>query len=464
MRSKMALSAEEWSFTQFGRVRLGDERRTQRVVRLAAQMLRRPSASIPAQTGRWSDTKASYRLFDQDEVTFDALGKNHWQATRTSARSRTTTLMIQDTTDLSFSHREDVIGLGPVGNGEGQGFILHSTLAVDPTGSGEVLGLACQFLLCRDGIHPEETRSQRKHRRRESEIWGQSVVAIGRSEEQSRWIHVCDRYADNFEMFEACRRTQVDFVIRMAQDRRCAPTHEDAKASKRLMQWVRTLPAVGHKTLELRQRPGRHARLARLSVAYSAVTIFVPKFDRSTLSPWRGWVVRVWEPNTPEDEESIEWVLLTSVLVESAGQAEQIAGWYSLRWLVEEYHKCLKTGCQVEARQMETRGRLEACIGILALIAVRLLQLKLWARSAPQDPAAKCASSMHVRVLSAYYNIPTGSMTANEFWRKVAQLGGFLGRRSDGDPGWQTLWRGWLQLDAMTQGASLLQSENANCG
>jgi len=172
----------------------------------------------------------------------------------------------------------------------------------------------------------------------------------------------------------------------------------------------------------------------------------------------------VWEADTPAGEEPIEWVLLTSVPVASAEDALTISHWYSLRWLVEEYHKALKTGCQVEERQMETRGRLEACIGLLTVVAVRLLQLKLWARQEPEKPATDCASPLHVQVLAAYWKRPLAAMTAREFWRDVARLGGFLGRKSDGDPGWQTLWRGWQQLEAMTIGAALAQHGIRNCG
>ena len=174
-------------------------------------------------------------------------------------------------------------------------------------------------------------------------------------------------------------------------------------------------------------------------------------------------MIRVWEPNTPTGEEPIEWVLLTSVPATSLDDALMISHWYALRWLIEEYHACLKSGCKVEERQLETRRRLEACIGFLAIVAVRLLQLKLLARHQPQAPATTCASPLHVRLLAAYWKKPLEAMTAREFWRDVARLGGFLARKGDGDPGWKTLWRGWLELEAMTAGATLFQ-EMQKCG
>jgi hypothetical protein len=456
---------EVWVERQFGDADLGDRRRTRRAVKVAVGMARLPGGSTPAQAGLWKDTKASYRLFDCDEATHSALIEPHVKQTRREANLRPTVLMVQDTSDLSFSGRSTIDGLGPIGNGQGQGFVMHSTLAIDPSGEGEILGLAHQTLLCRDGIHPKETKTQRKRRWRESQMWLQSVAAVGRPASNVQWVHVCDRYADFFEMFDACRTMGVDCVIRLAQDRRCSPGHAAAEPDTHLIQWARSLPACGETILTLRARPKRKARVATLCLAYSEVTLFEPKIGGRGAPPIHGWVVRVWEPDPPADEEPIEWVLLSTVSVKEVAEAKRIIDWYSCRWLIEEYHKCLKTGCRVEARQLETRQRMEACIGMLAVLAVRLLALKLVARRDPKAAAKPHVSDLHIRVLSAYRNKkPTASITAYEFWREVAKLGGFLARKGDGEPGWQTLWLGWLQLEAMTVGAELYQERIARYG
>jgi len=131
---------------------------------------------------------------------------------------------------------------------------------------------------------------------------------------------------------------------------------------------------------------------------------------------------------------------------------------------VEEYHKCLQTGGVVERRQLQHADRLEAGIGMLAIVAVRLPQLKLRAKAEPDRPALQAASAEHARVLAAYRGRSAESWTVREFWREVAKLGGFLGRKSDRDPGWQTLWRGWQKLDLMTIGANLTLAKDQNCG
>ncbi|MDK1104383.1 MAG: IS4 family transposase, partial [Actinomycetota bacterium] len=338
-------------------------------------------------------------MFNEEEVTFEALGREHWQLTRAEAGKRQVVLMIEDTTELDYTPHPSAEDLGPIGNGGGQGMLLHNTLALDPNGAGEVLGLSHQILFCRQPAPADETVTQRKHRDRESQIWGQSVEAVGSPPAGSQWVHVCDRGADNFEMFDACRKTQVDFVIRMAQNRRCVAGHDVSGAQPvRLIEWVRTLPAAGEKTLHLRRRRKRSPREAQLRIAYSAVTLLPPWLDRDA-SPCPGWVVRVWEPDTPSGEDPIEWILLTSVPVESLEDAMTISHWYSLRWLVEEYHMCLKTGCKVEQRELKKRARLEPCIAILGIVAVQLLQLKLTARNKPNAPATACAPPLHVQLL-----------------------------------------------------------------
>lgn len=456
MRTVSCCEAGMWAESNFGQTDLGDRRRTRRAVSLAASMLRHPAASLPRQAGTWAAAKASYRLFDQDAVTLDALQSAHWEFTRDEARRRNVVLMIEDTTELDYTYRGETEGLGPIGNGKGRGFLLHSTLAVDPRGTGEVLGLAYQMMLRRVPRDKRETRTQRKQRQRESHVWPTSVRSVGASESKSRWIFVGDRAADSFETFEACEETDTDFLIRVAQNRRAALGHKADQPTGQLLDLVRSLPTSSSKELSIRTRPHRKKRVAKLSVAFSEVSVFAPWLNDRKVGPLRCWLVRVWEENPPPNEDAIEWVLLTSIAVESKESAVTVTDYYSMRWLVEEYHKCLKTGCSVEQRQLQTADRLEGCIGLLAVVAVRLLQLKLIAKSKPDSPAMKCAPREHVEVLAAFRGCSPQSWSVHEFWREVAKLGGFLGRKGDGEPGWQTLWRGWQQLDYMTLGARLV--------
>lgn len=467
MRCQMSFAPDRWAKEQFGSAELGDKRRTDRAVQVATRMACNPAASIPRQAGSFHDAKATYRMFDCDDVTFEGLIEPHMASVRQRAGASSTVLMVQDTTHLDFTKHPAAEELGPIGNGRGRGFIMHSTLAIDPEGSGEVLGLAAQQLFCRDEktLSSGETRTQRLQRERESRLWPESVAAVGSApDDRTQWVHVCDRQADVFATFDTCRQFDVDCVIRVCQNRRCAPGHHAEAAEKRLLDWTRSLRAGGEKTLPLRSRPNRKRRDARLKLAWAPMTLFEPELGAQGRHPLHAWVVRAWEPKTPKGEDPIEWVLVVTMPVENVEDAKRILHWYSLRWLIEEYHKCLKTGCRIEARQLETRDRLEACIAMSNVVSVRLLALKLAARSKARAGARPPVDDLHIQLLAAHQGIEAESLTAYTFWREVAKLGGFLGRKGDGEPGWQTLWLGWMQLDAMAFGARLAQQRIAKCG
>ena len=207
--------------------------------------------------------------------------------------------------------------------------------------------------------------------------------------------------------------------------------------------------------MRIRSRPKRQGRRAQLLVAAAPITVFPPWLAGKEACRFRCWVVRVWEPTAPRQGEPIEWILLCSEPVEDLRAALRVAEWYSCRWLIEEYHKCLKTGCRVEARQLEQAARLEALVGIASVVAARLLQLKCQVRADPARTARECVSSEQLRILAGYFNRPSADMSVCDFWRGVARLGGFLGRKSDGEPGWQALWHGWEKLELMVLVANL---------
>jgi len=148
----------------------------------------------------------------------------------------------------------------------------------------------------------------------------------------------------------------------------------------------------------------------------------------------------------------LEWILLTTIEPALYSAVVQV-DWYACRWLIEEYHKCLKTGCGIEARQLETAEALMRLAGFLGILAVRLLQLRTFSRSHPEHPVQPLIPEAMLELLGVRLGLFAIPATLGEFWRSVARLGGFLARKSDGQPGWQTLWRGWLRLQDFCWGA-----------
>lgn len=486
MQGRALVSAQEWARAQFDQVQLGDQRRTRRAVVIAAGIALRPQGSIPMQAQTPAGVKAAYRFFDEEDVTFEALTAPHVELTRRAAAGREVVLMLQDSSDLSFTGRGEIDGLGPLsGHAHAKGLILHSVLAVSDGPEPAVLGLAHQELWARIPAPKGETDHQRQQRPRQSQVWARGVAKAGACG-PAKVIHVCDREADLFELFEACVQEGVGYVVRVGgRDRRVRPGHEGGDSGAdgseaALTTLARAAAPCGSTPLELRKRPGVQARTAALSVSAQPLTVMPPRLrDRRRtkgVAPIRAWLVRVWEAAPPASVEPVEWLLLTGEPVNDAAGALRVAGWYAKRWLLEEYHKCLKTGCAAESRQLTSAARLKPLIGMLAVVATRLLALKLASRHTPDRPAEEVVGAEHVRVLAAYrggcspqradtprVEKPTGC-TCRQFWRSVAQLGGFLGRKGDGDPGWITLWRGWQQLDLLVAGARLASQIEKRCG
>lgn len=499
-----ALEPGEWAAEQFGSVALGDRRLNKRAVKVAEAMAADPSGSIPRQNKRWGQTKGAYRLFDHPKATFAALSQPHWQQTHLACAQTSVTLLIQDTTWLDYAAHPQTSGLGWAvgqtkkgGKGKkpvGSGLFLHSVLAVEPQadGSGRVIGLAYAKTWARTGEPiglDQPRRSAHRHSdERESLRWKEAVEQIGsplpstlESSSSSpaspapmtRYLHVGDRESDLFNLYQQTQEMNcVGFAVRVSKDRNAAAGHdtpetqtrEQRKAGGRLKALCRSMPALGQKQMWLGpDGKNRTGRMATLSVSGGPVTIWSPQLDR-TGHALRCWVVRVWEEHPPAGQQAVEWIILTSEPVTSLAEALRVAAYYTLRWLIEQYHQCLKSGCKVEERQLETADRLEPLIGMLSAVAVRLLQLKNNARLAPDRPATECAPKELVETLSKLIKVKASKLTVRQFTHEVAKLGGFLGRKSDGEPGWRTLWQGWQELSLIHAGYELAMRERKDVG
>lgn len=459
MNEAMLLNASEWAIETFGRVELGDPRRTDRAVQMASAMAVEPAASLPLQMGNASALQAAYRFLGNEAVSHAALQEPHWFHTRELAGQSQRVLLIQDTTDLNYSQHPKTSGLGPIGYGKrGQGFFLQTVVAVDPQ-TQEVLGLAYQEPFVRQPAPKGETRAQRRDRARESQVWQRAVQAIGAPPQPGQWVHVGDRYSDIFTFWQQCEQEQCAFVVRAAQDRRVQAGFPESGAEaeiQRLFDLTRALPPQGSRTKELPRLHERPARQAHLQISFQAITLLPPKNGAALRkTPVRAWVVRVWEPELAACAEPLEWVLVTSVPVETLAAAWQCVDWYTMRWIIEDFHQGLKTGCQIEQRHLDSYEDLTRLVGLLAPLALRLLQIRACARHAPDAPATTVLPVEIVQVVALLDQRPTASLSADELWRTIARLGGYLGRKSDGPPGWKTLWRGWSRVQQVLEGVHL---------
>ncbi len=426
-----------WSEEQWGQARLGDARRNTRAIKIATNVLDKPSASFPQQCFDWAALKAAYRFFNEDDVSFEALQAPHRSLVIQKAKKPGITLFIQDGSDLDYSSRE--IELGPIGNHHGQGFCLHTTLAVHVEEDiRHVLGIAHQILWERQKKQDSETRTQRRARSNEADVWASSAKAIGSSSIGCLWVHVGDRGADIFEFLETCQSNQHEAVVRMIQDRKVS---HDGQMGK-IFDFLTQKPSQGSFKLIRRGREGKPATTHQLQLSWIAVEIQPPRYRGKNCLPLKGTYIRVWEDKV----DGLEWILFSTLPIKDFKEAHEKVKWYSMRWMIEEYHKCLKTGCGVENRNLRCSQALQAVIGMLGVIAVKLLEVKYLIREGKTDLAQGIIPDDLIGIICRHYRLESKELTLKEFWRGVARLGGFIGRKSDGEPGWQTLWKGWIRL------------------
>lgn len=473
--------------TNFAHAQLGDKRRTKKLVALADMMTRRPGGTLPQKLNNPKDLKAFYRLMKCEDVTHEAIMNAHRVATFAQIDACDgPVLILHDATELDFTKHFCVAEtMGQIGNGNHRGYITQNSLAVDAV-AGRVLGLVEQVLHRRADVPARETLAQKRVREsRESLLWLKGTERLPRDR---KLVDVCDQGADTFEFFEREVNSGRRFVIRCAYDRGIFIGHDapDQSGSSHLRTYARELPIAGTWTLEVTSRApdktpkkkkgkkkkgkkpatekvARIARRANMAVSFAPIQIKPPGKKHGVYPdvPLKVWVVRVWETDPPEGQERLEWFLITNEVVETFAAAYRVVGWYEKRWIIEEYHKGKKTGCQIESPQFTTEERLKPAIALLSIVTLTLLEMRDASRRADAKtrPAREIISEDYIAVLSAWrHGKIHKDWTIHDFYFAMARLGGHQNRKGDHPPGWQTIWRGWTDLQAMVTGAEAMEN------
>ncbi len=449
----------------FAKAQLGDVRRTRRLAMTAELIRRHPGGSFPDKFHSPKDLDAFYDLCNRPEVTHESVLAPHRELTFSRiAESEQTVLIVHDSTELDYTGRKSLEDqLGQIGNGNRRGYICHNSLAVDPH-RRTVVGLVSQILHRRQKTPKNETAAQcRERESRESRIWVQGTSTL-----PADWqlVDVCDRGSDTYEFLAHECHSGRRFVIRSCYNRVMFEGHEDGGARRYLHAFARTLKPFSRKTkkVNVAAREDQPRRTAHVLVAAVAVRLNVPQQARGHY-PKRAlpvWIVRVWEPDPPKGADPLEWFLLTNEPVGTHKDALRVVGWYECRWIIEELHKAMKTGCDIENPQFTKVERLQPAIALLSIVALTLLNL----RDASRMPDAKTRSATelfscdYIQVLSGWrYGEVRSDLTVHEFFYALARLGGHQNRKRDKPPGWLILWRGWTKLQLMLDGAKAIQKQ-----
>lgn len=453
--------AHDFVSNYFGEVDLGHQSRNRCFVRVAQQISRHPGGTLPDKLSDPNDYIAMDRLMNRPETTHESVLAPHQQRTLAKMQAHVgVVLVLHDTTVLDYSKREK-LKLARVGNGHGRGYLCHNSLAVDPD-SRDVFGLLSQILHQRVAVGKKEgVKKKRQRATRESRLWSRAVQACPAAPADKRWVDVCDRGADLFEFLATEVRLGRACLVRSMHNRSIRIGHDGQGKQTLLHNYLRTLPAVGAAhAKEIYDRSLETERTAKLCVSYAAVELLPPHVKKGEYEnqPIRTWAVRVWEESAPSKGTKLEWFLLCLDPVTNVTEAWQKCGWYGCRWMVEEYHKAKKTGCQVEDLQFRTEQALQPMIGLLSVTAVMLLNLRQAARrpDAKERKATDVVAPIYEEVLRGHrYKKPRHEMSVYEFYMAVARLGGHMNRKADGFPGWLTLWRGWQKLESMVAGVEI---------
>lgn len=452
-----ALDADDWVRHEFAHVRLGDQRLQQRLITVTRACAAQPTASLPQACGARAATQAAYRLFAHPRVTMDTILASHNQATASRCRGESVVLAVQDTTTLNYTAQPLAeAGFGPVGSrADGaHGLIVHDTLAINPAGTP--LGLIDVQAWAREADDHGLRRlggDGRDLDNKESGKWLDSHRAASRLQGHlagTRVVSIADREGDLFELLTAARQPgAADILVRGQHDRALAD------GSGRLGTYLDALDAAGVQELTIPRRGNQAARTARMAVHFARVTLAPPRGKRDQ-EPVTLDAIRTTEIDPPQGARALSWTLLTTVPTDTLEAACERIHWYARRWQIEVYHRTLKSGCRIEERQLGSADSLEACLGVDLIVAWRVMLLAHQGREDPNAPASVYFATEQWKALwlrTGASDIPDDNdePTLREAMRRVAQLGGFLGRKADGDPGAQTLWKGLQRLDDITE-------------
>jgi hypothetical protein len=392
-------------------------------------------------------------LFDNDKVTAKGVLAPSQQRTAERMANHSLVLAVQDTTVLNYSHHPKTKGLGPIGTREQtlRGVLLHTTLAFTPTGMP--LGLLTQEIWARSNEDNKLTKEQRKNRpieEKESYKWLKALEeTTSLAPDGCQVVTICDREADIYEFFVQAHQKHTGLVIRAAQDRALMNAEE-----KHLWASVEVEPVVAYLQVDVPAKKKEPARQATVSVRFRPVTLRLPnRLKIPGQEPLPAIVldaILIQEVDPSARVTPLEWMLLTNIAVETKEDAMERVAWYRQRWPIEVFHRVLKSGCRVEDCRLQTKDRLVPYLALSSVIAWRLYWLTHVNRHEPDAPCSTIFADHEWRALYAKIHRtaapPEKVPTVYEAVRWVARLGGFLGRKSDGEPGPTAIWRGWQRL------------------
>lgn len=429
-----------WAQAEFETIHLGDKRLDRRLVLLAERLADSPTASIPGACKGWAETQAAYRFLAQEEVSWEAILEPHWACSLQRMKTQRIVLCLQDTTELDFNGQA-IEGLGPLSYEAQRGMYVHPTYAVST--EREPLGVLDAWLWAREPKDEGCARAGIKESTRWIEGYTR-LAELSASLPDTRLVYVADREADIVELMRTARDLgePVDWLVR-SQHNRALPQGE------RLWSAVMADEPVGELRFTMASRQGQKAREVHQQIRVKSVTLADGCGGELSV-----YCVIATEADAPTGVKPVEWRLLTNRPIKDFNDAAQLIDWYRARWEIEMFFHVLKNGCKVEALQLASIEKLERALAVYLVVAWRIARLMRLGRSCPDLDAELLFEREEWQAAYLLQKKPVPKITPrlNEVVRLIAMLGGFLGRKGDGEPGVKTIWQGLQRVTDFAHG------------
>ena len=440
-----------WAAQEFNTIDLGDKRLDKRAVLLAEQLAEKPTASIPAACGGWAETQAAYRFLAQEDVGWQDILEPHWRCSAARMGAHRTVLCIQDTTELDFNG-QTITGLGPLSFEAQRGMYLHPTYAVSV--EREPLGVLDAWMWAREPKDGSGARSGPKESRRWVEGY-ERIAELAAELPHTRLVYMADRESDIMELMARARDlgNPADWLLR-SQHNRSLP--EGAKLWNTVT--ASAAAAMGEIRFTMPSRHGQKARPVRQDVWAQRVEL-----PDGTGGKVVATCIIAREKGTPTGVTPVEWRLLTNREVGSFEAAAELIDWYRGRWEIEMFFNVLKNGCRVEALQLASIEKLERALALFMVVAWRIARLMRLGRTCPELDAALLfdRDEWEAAYILMKKPPPKKPPQLNAVVRLIAMLGGFLGRKGDGEPGVKTIWQGLQRVADFAQGLRWARENHA---
>lgn len=458
----------KWVKEEMAELSSGDIRLDKRTKNVLGAIADKPNMAFTQQFQSKAELKACYRLFDSDLISEKVILEPHFKRTIDRIKLCDVVVIASDSSSLNYTTRSSNPDSGYISSNNAQGFLTHNSLAT--TLDRQPLGVVGAKFWARNKVKPEKKvhRDYLPIEEKESFKWIESYTIANEIAKQcpgTQIINVADREADIIELWEEAIKAQKDrdfshLVVRCNHDRAVVPT--EANNSKKLFDYGKKAPVIGHCEFELRDR-ATHTVIRKVKQEIRASSVCIRPAYRSGVKSREVFLNLVFmqEVNPPEGVKPVVWYLLTTLPIKTDEDVQKIIRAYLARWDIEILFRTFKSGCKVEERSLRTADRLYPMFALFLIVAWRINSLSRIARTNPELPCTVIFSEAEWKAAYAAVNKtvePSTSIpTIREMLLMVARLGGYLNRKNDPEPGAKVIWRGLEYLRVFLDAWEIIQ-------